>query len=79
MLFGAQASVISCGRLLIALSILIGSISPLPAGFAVMGAFSSEAETVSVWVLFVCFARKGSLAGRSMLALVSVRACAIDG
>jgi hypothetical protein len=56
-----------------ALSLLIGSISLPNAGFAVMDAYSSVAETVSVCGLyFLCFARKvchtdRSKAGRQYL------------
>ena len=38
-----------------ALSVLIGSISPLVVGFAEMGASGAVVETVSVWSRFVCF------------------------
>ena len=38
-----------------ALSVLIGSISPLSVGFAAMGAFGAVVEIVSVWSRFVYF------------------------
>jgi hypothetical protein len=64
-----------------ALSVLIGSISPLMWGLLVMGAYSSVVEAVYAWfVLVLCFPRKVCLSVSVYAGGSLVRAwLAIDG